>query len=275
MNKTVVILPVHKSFSDLSKEELLSIGQLKAVLLNYPVCIITGHDFVTEDYLRFFQSEHVFIERFDNQFFTSVKNYNLLCLSNNFYNRFKAFEYMLVYQSDSFVFRDELLFWTEKRFDFIGAPFHTDNSQSFDASLWTVGNGGFSLRSVNQCRNLLKRIANYVFLLRVLNKMSIKNMVTRGMAKLGSRRLFYANGISRNRYNEDYVFGVLSKEFMKHYNVAPLSEAIAFSFEAHPSELFRMNHNRLPFGCHGWEKYEPEFWKHFITASANSVSPAN
>lgn len=77
-------------------------------------------------------------------------------LSVNFYRSFKEYEFMLIYQLDSYVFRDELLDWCEKDYDYIGAPVHNfilDNfSQRIDIATL---NGGFSLRKINSALRVL------------------------------------------------------------------------------------------------------------------------
>src|SRR5690606_31898493 len=83
------------------------------------------------------------------------------------YRRFVAYEYMLICQTDVFVFRDELLQWCEKDYDYIGAPwiaskqhlltkvlfqitnfFKSRKKKKSTAHFFKVGNGGFSLRKV-------------------------------------------------------------------------------------------------------------------------------
>lgn len=48
------------------------------------------------------------------------------------------------------------------------------------------------------------------------------------------------------------------------FNIAPVEIALKFSFETTPKQLYKRNNEQLPFGCHAWEKYDPEFWKPFI-----------
>jgi hypothetical protein len=62
-----------------------------------------------------------------------------------------------------------------------------------------------------------------------------------------------------DRYWCDYITSLFTD-----FTIAPIETAIKFSFEAQPSLLYQMNSNVLPFGCHAWEKYEPEFWEPFV-----------
>jgi len=48
---------------------------------------------------------------------------------------------------------------------------------------------------------------------------------------------------------------------MRVFTIPLASEAVAFAFEAHPEYLFELNQQQLPFGCHAWQRYNPEFWE--------------
>ena len=67
-----------------------------------------------------------------------------------------------------------------------------------------------------------------------------------------------------NNDPEDIFFGYRLKEKGIKMNIAPISEAIKFSFEINPKLLLEMNNNILPFGCHAWWKYDLDFWKNHI-----------
>jgi hypothetical protein len=56
---------------------------------------------------------------------------------------------MLIYQLDAWVFKDDLMKWCNKGYDYIGAPWFEDfGSYEKGKKLWRVGNGGFSLRKI-------------------------------------------------------------------------------------------------------------------------------
>ena len=70
-------------------------------------------------------------------------------LSSEFYRRFSKFEYILIYQLDAFVFKDQLNYWCKKGYDYIGAPwFEGFHLTKTGVNIIGVGNGGFSLRRV-------------------------------------------------------------------------------------------------------------------------------
>lgn len=259
-----IILPVHKPFNDLAKNELQSLKQLSNVLSGVPLCIVAPEGFCLKEYFNFFSGQNVSVEWFKEACFETVHSYNQLCLSRDFYRRFFRYDYILIYQPDAYVFRNELEQWMRQGYDFIGAPFHKNNEEPFNENLWTVGNGGFSLRSVKKCYELLSRIEFYYFIFKVFKKLKAKKVAITIFKKTGLADLVMIDKIKRNVFNEDYVFGVLSKQIDKGFKVAPLQEAWKFSFEAHPAHLYKLNNYQLPFGCHGWDVYDPEFWKNFI-----------
>ena len=50
------------------------------------------------------------------------RSYSDYVLSSEFYDTFKAYDYMLLYQLDAFVFEDRLMEFWELKYDYIGAP---------------------------------------------------------------------------------------------------------------------------------------------------------
>jgi len=100
-------------------------------------------------------------------------------LSLEFYKRFLNYKFILIYQLDAFVFNDELAFWCNKDYDYIGAPWSDISSRSIFKELRSklplrykyyyirklsninkfVGNGGFSLRKVVSRLLLLAKYA--------------------------------------------------------------------------------------------------------------------
>lgn len=67
--------------------------------------------------------------------------------------------------------------------------------------------------------------------------------------------------------NEDLIFGTYTQSASWCCPHLPsYQEAIHFSFEVHPSKLFKETSGTLPFGCHAFEKYEyTEFWSKHIS----------
>jgi glycosyltransferase involved in cell wall biosynthesis len=181
------------------------------------------------------------VKRFPDVYFTSAASYSKLMLNVDFYNSFSNYEYMLVYQLDSWVFRDELDAWCAKGYDYIGAPWFEGYAEADknSALIEPSGNGGFSLRKISS-------IIRYLYALQIkiaaseLNKLNI-----------------------RSDENEDSLLLRVFPYVYPDFVIAPVYEAMCFSFEALPRRLYVLT-GKLPFGCHGFSKYDNKFWKQHI-----------
>lgn len=261
-----VVIPLYKS--NLTPREIASIQQAFRILGNYPICFIKPESLDIHSLLE--PTWHYSIESFPDTFFQSTASYNALMLSTEFYERFARFAYMLIYQTDAFVFRDELRDWCEKGYDYIGAPFRTEIQ--FDSFLhekmwemkktlarWfhlmetrhgqhqpaeiilkrTVGNGGLSLRRIATLSKLL-----------VQHPQKVQH--------------YLAN--PSPFFNEDAFFCIEMNRYWSRVQVPNWREARAFAIEDRPSaQVAEMG--KLPFGCHAWDIYEPEFWLKHLQAA--------
>jgi hypothetical protein len=91
---------------------------------------------------------------FPAYYFQSLVNYSELCCLHDFYQAFKDYEYMLIYQPDCWVFEDKLDEFCALGFDYIGAPWSKMRGIEEDG----VGNGGFCLRRVSKFMDLTKQL---------------------------------------------------------------------------------------------------------------------
>lgn len=239
----VVVIPIYKN--ELSKSERKSLDRCLEILINHPITIICPDQLKFDS--NFFNNVDVKFQVFDKAYFKSVDTYSKLMLSTEFYKRFLNYKYILIYQLDAFVFRDELLEWCNKGFDYIGAPWMDEaNYQSWskDFSLLRktlkrlninfinyVGNGGFSLRNVKKCFLTL---------------------------------LLFNNKVSKFKHNEDIFWSYFVTSYLPFFRVADLQTALKFSFETCPEKCYILNQHQLPFGCHAWEKHNIDFWRKFL-----------
>lgn len=76
-------------------------------------------------------------------------------MSPQFYEKFLSFYYILIYQLDAFVFYDALEFFCSLGYDYIGASVAYSSWYGYKEKNPRVGNGGFSLRKVKACYQLL------------------------------------------------------------------------------------------------------------------------
>ncbi len=222
IKQVAVVIPIYKN--ELTDLEKISLSQVKRILSRYDLFLAAPEG------LKIYFDEELSVKRFPKEYFESVNSYNLLMLSTLFYEQFLEYEYILIYQLDAFVFDDKLELFCECGYDYIGAPWLEGMYQYIDDKhcIWRVGNGGFSLRKVVKCIQLLEE---------------------------------ERDRLSMYNENEDLFFATSTCDFFK---VAPVEVSLAFAFERNVKKCFEVNHCRLPFGCHAWEKYDLEFWKPYI-----------
>jgi glycosyltransferase involved in cell wall biosynthesis len=181
-------------------------------------------------------------EPFPRIYFASPSTYSKLLLDAVFYSHFCPSEYLLIYQLDCWVFRDELSAWCATGYDYIGAPWFEDYADADDKGgfIEPSGNGGFSLRKID----------TFVKSLRALHT-----------SVLAGKLNEYAGML--NCEFEDRIVVELFPKVYSAFSVASINEAMRFSFEVLPERLYALT-GKLPFGCHGFAKYSRDFWKQHI-----------
>ena len=111
-----VIIPIYRKNPD--KDDLISISQGFTVFKDYEITFVHPLSLDISAYQSF---ENAKFLGFDDLYFKNIEGYNLLMMSSIFYESFHK-KYILIYQTDAFVFRNELNYWAQKDFDYIGAP---------------------------------------------------------------------------------------------------------------------------------------------------------
>jgi len=255
IKKVAVIIPFYKD--ELSAYESVALGQCFKILAPYPIIAIKPKSLVLPQEV----AKYPFFDAilFDDECFSSVEAYNRLMMDEKFYKQFLAYEYILIYQLDAFVFKDELNYWCTQHYDYIGAPWIKPRKQNiFKRALskiqyythtryniqknglptskqrdYKVGNGGFSLRKT-----------------RIFYDICITHRAT----------INYYNGRQHHLFNEDIFWSVEVNRKRKLLNIPSWKTALKFSFEFHPARALALNKDQLPFGCHAWD-LNVDFWK--------------
>lgn len=101
---------------------------------------------ITTEFYDKFNVEYV---KVNPEWLSSIKAYNYMCCNKEFYELFNHYDYILIYQTDCWVFEDRLDYFMELGYDYYGAPWPIYNDQ--------VGNGGFSLRKVSKMIELTNK----------------------------------------------------------------------------------------------------------------------
>jgi hypothetical protein len=215
---------------------------------------------------------------FSDHHFSSIAAYSKLLLSPFFYETFSSFEYILIYQLDCLVFSDNLVQWCKEGYDYIGSPLFQKNSVRPKFS--RVGNGGFSLRKVKSFLKVLnsKRyidehvsfwkeflfthipdLGEWVPSQRWQKKIKILRQARKGVE-------WYAGNYT---LNEDLFWSDRARLFDLNFKIAPLEDALRFSFERNPRICFEKNNHQIPFGCHAWTKWDRAFYETYMMEKIN------
>ena len=222
--KVAVVIPTYKE--ELDEFEKISLAQVRKILGKYPLvfAVPEGKNF------SYFKPSDIIVH-YPLKFFQSLESYNNLMLSPQFYEAFLSFDYILIYQLDAFVFYDALEFFCSLDYDYIGAPVTYSSWYGYkEKKVPRVGNGGFSLRKVKACYQLLTEcsvLPNWDSLL--------------------------------DKFYEDAFFGFCGVRDDVDFKTAPVFVAVRFAFDFYP-ERFIKRTGKIPFGCHGWSKFGADFY---------------
>lgn len=251
-----IVVPIYKTTLD--SYEKKSLDQLVKVLCDYPKVIIKPRSLDVREILDKYENQFD-VQDFDDSYFMNIIGYNRLMLAPEFYEKFLDVKYILIYQLDAYVFRDELRYWCNLDYDYVGAPwlcklkYKRKLMQLFLAirgviysmlkikhrqqCFYKVGNGGLSLR---------KTATHYKF---TLEKQAIIQKYLKNVSK-------------SSLFNEDVFWGMEATKD-KGYRVPTWREALLFSFDLFPEVAYKYSGEKLPFGCHRWNK-ELHFWNKYI-----------
>ena len=246
----VIVIPIYKEKPNALEE--LAIQQCFHVLGSHRIVALKPSNLCTAHYRYPFQK----VISFDDSYFRDVAGYNRLMLSPAFYGTFLEFDFMLIYQPDAFVFKDELLYWCNSGYDYIGAPWLTKgdypdiikkwknktlnyfhrkfNLKQPDSHLPTdiqlenmVGNGGFSLRRIEKFHNLC------------LEEQTL---------------IEHYNSKNEHYFHEDVFWSIEVNRRKGRLKIPSYKTAVHFSMENNSDFGFKLTGGKLPFGCHAWDK---------------------
>lgn len=227
--KCIIVVPVHKEH--LSDDEKASLIQLREVMGGrWDVSLVCPELMDVASYKDLWlKDRELGVERFPKEWFKSQSSYAKFMTLPYVYKRFCDYEFMLIYQLDAWIFRDELEEWISKGYDYIGAPFLSFRHMVYERR---CENGGFCLRRISSM---------------------LRYIESNDDSSLDSR--YWDDGF--------YCYNYGGK-----LKIAPMEDAVLFSLEAFPDRFYGVT-KKLPFGCHAWRRYNYDFWKDVIDVEKN------
>ncbi|SFF47947.1 hypothetical protein SAMN04488120_10590 [Fontimonas thermophila] len=269
MPTACVVVPLYRT--TLTKNERIALIQCDRLLAAHPRVFAKPRSLDATALLREFPGFGTV--DLDDGALASVRSYNALMLSADFYRRFAQYEYILIHQLDALVFHDALAEWCAQGYDYIGAPWikprtlrsplayararikkriydwldrtKPDSVIPHSARIhFCVGNGGFSLRRVGAFIDVTERFAD-----------AIRDFLQAVPA-----------------LNEDIFFSLGINGHSTGLRIPDFRTAVRFAVEAAPREvLARYTGGELPFGCHAWEKMDLAFWQSVLRRYGHEI----
>ncbi len=181
-------------------------------------------------------------------------------LSPFFYESFRTYDYILIYQLDAVVFSDRLMEFASLGFDYIGAPLRnsrigwlTHKKGGYEH----CGNGGLSLRNIASSLEVLERAKHTK-----KDKFQIPPVLQFILAVLTqkSRAIWLHASPVDYPFNEDGFWSFEASKYLPSFKTAPIVVSEHFAIEKEAPYYLRNLHGELPFGVHAWKKYDPQVW---------------
>lgn len=252
----VILIPFYRDH--VSDYEQISLQQCEQVLPHYEKIIIKPRSLTLTDRSHLFK--HNRTENFDDAYFKSIAGYNRLMLSPEFYQRFLAYDYIFIYQMDCFVFRDELQYWCNKNYDYIGAPWIKKTYHKNLVELWYSNTRKYLKKRFNKLDNnepnqyqLDKQVGNGGFSLRKVKKFYDVSLLMKTKAE-------YYLAQTSVMYNEDVFWSIEVNRERRILDIPYYKEALKFAFETPPVKAKNLKIDDLPFGCHDWDLHK-KYWR--------------
>lgn len=267
MEQVVILIIAHKEI--ISEDEKASLKQCYKILGNYPIKLICPLGLNVSEYKKI--NANAEIDFIDPKWQATYEMFNRLKIEPFLYKRYSNYKFILFYELDAWVFKDELKKWCNAGYDYLGAPWIQEIKNGQPLFYPFGGNGGFSLRNVKAHLKVLstwKIMKSPTEILDYHKKFHNKiNLILR-LPIIILRMLGYQNNsfleMKKFAWNEDEFWSKIAPKILPKFKVAPSKISFKFAFEKEPSLLYKLNENNLPFGCHAWHKYETDFWKLYI-----------
>lgn len=258
MKKVAIVIPIYKEFP--SEYEILSLERCLNILKKHPM--IFAHP--TGMNLQFYQKYYdVEFRGFNSKYFDSIEGYNKLLLSRKFYRSFDLYEYILIYQLDAYVFKDDLIKWCNLGYDYCGGLVY--NFEEYKNI--PVYNGGFSLRNVNASLRILSKFSKIYTWSELLERIE-KSSKSKILVKIRvlyfylfrNNTFWLLNGFDRN---EDIFWSSFTIKNNLEFRVVEKKLANSFSIDT-SIKMDAVNFNNdIVFGCHAYH-LNTSFWNQYI-----------
>jgi len=270
--RPVVVVPVHRAGP--LPSEIVSLRQCGKVLSKRDIVILAPKHLDLGIYRELLPCAADL--RVEPHWMASYKAYNRMMVSPLVFNALPGYTHMIVHEPDAIVIRDEIDYWCNQPFDYIGAPALEGWGQAdADEPVTRFGNFGFSFHRLSTSRRIINSSLRWQpFYTAVVENLirglgGDKARLRQGLIRLGSA------GRLRGAYKlfDGYCDGFWSfivPTVDKTFRIPTADVAIQFAWDAVPSRYMELCGGRLPFGIHAWFKWDFAFLTpHLLSAGVD------
>lgn len=239
MKKCVILIPVWKyelyDYEIISLQRTISLYQhsdIADIMFLIPK-IFDIYNLLNTNNIKYDKDSIFYCYVFDEEFFKSSITYNKIMLNYDTYSNLidkYEYEYMLIVQTDAYIFNEQLEYWINKNYNYIGSYEGIIKNyyinEVFDISHYTIDNkfplihmnGGFSLRKMQYCIDILKNIG------------------------ILSDYIFQSNFAT---YGEDLIYSIYTNNQISALDSIKFGYSHIFFYDS-----YAINNYQLPFGAH-------------------------
>ena len=260
----VVVVPVHRQQP--TPDERFTLKRCDQVLGHHPIRIVHPDGLNLEAYKDLLPTAKPL--PVPAAWMASIRAYNRMMINPAFFRKLDQFSHALIHEPDALVISDQLFYWCEQPFDYIGAPwFEGFDLATRDSPIIGVGNSGFSLINIGALSLLLDSDRRWVSRLTIFKQLSRK--LLRRPTRYSAHVLIEALGSSgllggAHRLVDDNFDAFLSlhspRSSLPLFRIADPVSALRFSWEVNPAKCSELCDIHVPFGIHAWARYD----RHFI-----------
>lgn len=250
--RSVVVVPWHPHV--VSDEELFSIKSIRRFANGAEMVIVTPDATRLPPILVPDR-----VEVFPEEFFKTFLANNRLMTSVAFYERFADYQQMALVHIDVLLLKPLApLLQTLYPWSYAGAPWI--GGTAGDLRLEGVGNGGFSMRRIRDFLDVLGGSTRPTFPRFTTKRRGLALWAFLScchIARIKGERVSHI--MNRHDILEDVFWSKVAPCMSPRFTIAPISNALAFSYETFPQFAHESNHGNTPYGIHGWWRHDAKF----------------
>ncbi|MDI9358536.1 MAG: DUF5672 family protein [Phycisphaerales bacterium] len=275
MSLVKIVIPIYKS--QFNEYEKIALNRCVHLLGDqYPISFVCPKEIALEPLRK--EWPIIGIDFFSDKYFGTLQRYNGLLMSQEFYSRFLDFEYILIYQTDAYLFKDDLSYWCAQNYDYIGAPWGPFNPHIKDMFhtifKWVPGMQeqdfiyckGLSQLALKTAQCLPRFLGGYNYV-QTYNRVGNGGFSLRRVEKYVSLipkyekkiHYYYENFKEKRKrcslpFAEDNFWCLEVNRYKERLRIPPMSIACKFAIESLVGAQLIQKPIDLPFGCHAWHK---------------------